>query len=167
MRNEPHILRPMTVKDLKDVDQIADVVHTSLPERTEVFEEKFNLFSRGCFVFEKEGNVVGYAISHPWMLDSIPALDSFLISLPTHPNCLYLHDTAILESARGFSATDLLMDRLKTVATHVSVEYLALVSVYGTNVLWQRHGFKIRSNTNLNEKLKSYGVSAHYMVAKI
>jgi N-acetylglutamate synthase-like GNAT family acetyltransferase len=167
MRNESHFWRPMNIKDLKNVDQIADFVHTSLPERMEVFEEKFKLFSSGCFVFEKEGHVVGYAISHPWMLECIPELDSFLISLPTHPNCLYLHDTAILERARGFSATVSLMGHLKTVAKHISVEYLALVSVYGTNVFWERHGFQIRSNANLNEKLQSYGDSAHYMVAKI
>jgi Acetyltransferase (GNAT) family len=93
--------RPLTQGDLPEVDRIADAVHTELPERLEIFLEKFRLFPGGCFALEQEGKLVGYGISHPWTLNEIPPLDSFLKALPDPATCLYLHDVAIIPEARG------------------------------------------------------------------
>jgi acetyltransferase (GNAT) family protein len=92
-------------KDLPEVDRIADAVHTDLPERLEIFLEKFRLFPEGCFALEQDGKLVGYGISHPWTLNEIPPLDSF------YPiQCLYLHDVAIIPEARGHRSADNLID---------------------------------------------------------
>ena len=65
---------PLLVADLPCVNRIADIVHTTLPERPEVFEEKVRLFPTGCQKLVSGKNIVGYGISHPWILYAIPPL---------------------------------------------------------------------------------------------
>jgi hypothetical protein len=70
--------RGATMADLEVIQKIGDEIHINLPERPEVFAEKFNLFPEGCFVLTQNDTVVGYGFSHPWLLRSIPPLDTFL-----------------------------------------------------------------------------------------
>ena len=44
---------------------------------------------------------------------------------------------------------------------------LALVSVYGTDVLWSRYGFGVVTGGRVLEKLASYGPTARYMTATV
>ncbi len=44
----------------------------------QVFAEKLSLFPSGCHVLVRHEKVIGYGLSHPWILNSIPPLDSFL-----------------------------------------------------------------------------------------
>ena len=67
-----------------------------MPERPEVFAEKFGLFSKGCLVLESERQTVGYGFAHPWTRDDIPALDAFLTAL--HENTEGVIASADLES---------------------------------------------------------------------
>ncbi|MDR3644596.1 MAG: GNAT family N-acetyltransferase, partial [Clostridia bacterium] len=78
MINNEFTWRPMAVADLEMVSQIACQIHAALPERAEVLAEKFRLFPQGCFIFQGDGKIVGYAIAHPWTRQAIPPLDSFL-----------------------------------------------------------------------------------------
>ncbi len=153
--------------DLDSVNRIADCVHTTLPERPEVFEEKVILYPRGCRKFVSGDHVVGYGISHPWTLYSIPPLDTFLRTLPPEPECLYIHDVAVLPEARGRGAAARYVDYIKRLAEESAIWSLALVSVYGTDVLWSRFGFRVIVDSDLNDKLASYGASARYMVCDL
>jgi hypothetical protein len=74
--------RRLRTSDLADVAHISEQIHPDFPERPEVFAQKAELFPAGCFVLEKQGAVCGYAIGHPWWLDDIPPLDSFLDAVP-------------------------------------------------------------------------------------
>lgn len=154
---------PLLPQHLDRVNEIADTIHTTLPERPEVFEEKCRLFPEGCRVFVRDDRVIGYAVSHPWMLGRIPPLDEFLRTLPETPTCLYLHDIVVLPEARGQKAAERFLDYLERVAHQMSLRYLALVSVYGTDALWSRHGFEVTRRPELAEKLESYGSTAKYM----
>lgn len=156
----------LLLSDLESVNRIADLIHTSLPERPEVFEEKVKLFPNGCRKLVSGHNIVGYGISHPWMLYSIPPLDEFLKSLPTKPQCLYIHDIVVLPEARGTHAASRYVDYIKQLAAAMTISSLALVSVYGTDVLWRRFGFRVVQNPELDRKLVSYGTSAKYMVCE-
>lgn len=89
--------RQATKVDLETINEIADEIHVDLPERPEVFEEKFKLFPQGCLVLVQTANVVGYGFAHPWLLRNIPPLDEFLGSLPSSPECLFIHDVAIIQ----------------------------------------------------------------------
>lgn len=90
--------RPAAATDLDEIQTIGDEIHVDLPERPEVFTEKFNLFPEGCFVLAREELVVGYGFSHPWLLKNIPPLDTFLGSLPQSTECLFIHDVVVQRS---------------------------------------------------------------------
>jgi ribosomal protein S18 acetylase RimI-like enzyme len=157
----------MTAVDLAAVSEISGEVHAALPERPEVFAEKFRLFPKGCFVLDSGGEVVGYAFSYPWLLNSIPPLDAFLEALPPQPNCLYLHDAAVRPQGRGKSAAAHLVSRLRTLAAELGLSRLALVSVYGTHRLWTRFGVSAVDDPALFSKLAAYGPGAKYMIAPV
>jgi hypothetical protein len=156
---------PLTINDLGRVDCIANVIHSGLPERTEVFSEKIRLFPRGCFKYIYTDRIVGYGISHPWKLFSIPELDAFLGNCPDNPDCLYIHDVAILQEARGHHAAADYVSIIKHIAQELLVPTLACVSVYGTDVLWKRFGFIVTESDAISQKLTTYGTSAKYMIA--
>ncbi|MEN6532399.1 MAG: GNAT family N-acetyltransferase [Bryobacteraceae bacterium] len=157
---------PLLIADLDRVNRIADLVHTTLPERPEVFEEKLRLFPSGCRKLISGEIIVGYGISHPWMLFSIPPLDDFLQHLPDKAQCLYIHDVVILPAARGHGAAGHYVDYVKGVARKMGIPALALVSVYGTDRLWSRFGFTVVQDAALDAKLKSYGGTAKYMLCE-
>ncbi len=133
--------QPLLESDLDSVNEIADRIHTSLPERSEVFAEKVRLFPSGCRKLISEDKMSGYGISHPWMLYSIPPLDEFLKTLPPKPECLYIHDVVVLPEARGSGAAAHYVEYIKHLAAELGIPSLALVSVYGTDALWSRFGF--------------------------
>src|ERR1700722_3265468 len=96
--------RQAVESDLAVINQIADNIHTGLPERPEVFAEKRRLYPSGGLVLEKMGITVGYGISHPWLIGNIPSLDTVLHKLPAAPDCIYVHVVAILTGGRGHDA---------------------------------------------------------------
>lgn len=163
--------RALSTDDLQRVEAIAAQVHPALAERREVFAEKLALFPRGCFSFtmhgEMQGEMQGYAFAHPWRLFDIPALDALLGAIPTAADCLYLHDIAILPSARGHKAAPMLVALLRGGAEAQVLSALACVSVYGTDGMWTRLGFTEQRDPALEDKLRAYGAGAKYMIAPL
>ena len=155
---------PLLPADVESVKRIADIVHPTLPESMEVFLEKVILYPLGCRKLMFDNILSGYGICHPWRLNSVPRVDCFLNTLPPHPDCLYIHDIAILPQARGQNAAGIYIDYIKQLAIEYSIPSIALVSVYGTNVLWNRFGFHGVELTQLDNPLATYGKSAQYMV---
>jgi hypothetical protein len=159
--------RPVRPTDLDVINHIADEIHTSLPERSEVFEEKCTLFPEGCFVFTRDEQVLGYGLSHLWKMGDIPHLDTFLGKLPNSPNCIFIHDVAVLPQARGNNAAGTYIALVTAVARKYELTRLTLVSVYNTDVLWSRYGFKIIDDRSLLKTLDDYGQSAKYMALEL
>jgi len=164
MSDKPQWL-PLSADDIDGVDQIANAIHVGLPERKEVFVEKLTLFPSGCKKLVLSGHVVGYGISHPWKLFSIPPLDTFLVRIPDNYDCIYIHDVAIEQHARGYRASENYIELIRRVANSLSIQKLACVSVYGTDTLWSRYGFRQYADSSLSIKLQSYGDTAKYMIA--
>ncbi len=156
--------RAAAAADLPAIQGIADATHVDLLERPQVFSEKLRLFPDGCFVLMDPSGIVGYGFSYPWLLRSIPPLDSFLERLPDAPECLFIHDVVVLPPARGRGATSHLIEIFAGVAADRGLARLALVSVYGTRSLWQRLAFRVVDDPALAGKLTSYGDSARYMI---
>ncbi len=153
---------PLTGGDIAEVFAAAARLHPALPERAEVLAEKLRLFPDGCRKFAAGGRLAGYGLAHPWTLGSAPKLDSFLGALPAAPDCLYLHDVAILPEARGRGAAGSYVGYLEGLARKLGFRHLTLVSVYGTVPLWEKLGFTVVSAGA--PPLPSYGPSAVYMV---
>jgi hypothetical protein len=154
--------------DLQRVNEIADQIHTGLPERPEVFAEKVRLFPEGALVLPAGDKIVGYGITHPWKLCQIPPLDTFLEKLPGDADCLYVHDVVVLPEFRGKLAAGSYIETISRLAKAMHIRSLALVSVYDTDPLWGRFGFcVVTPEAGLSAKLRSYGDTAKYMICNL
>lgn len=158
--------QPLQAADLASVDAIQHIIHAELPERLEVLAEKLTLFPEGCRKLVRDGEMVGYALAHPWRLGRVPALNSSLHPMPTNPDCLHMHDVAILPEGRGGNAAGAYVAHLRALAAERGMGALACVSVYGTARLWERHGFMRAEPQPPATALMSYG-PATYMIARL
>lgn len=151
--------RPMRAADLEEVEAIADIVHTEVPERPEVFIERFNLFPQGCWMTEG-----GYAIVHPVIVTAPPPLDSLLGALPEVPEALHVHDVALLPGHRGRRLGEALMARVHRLAAVLRVRQLTLISIHGSHTYWRRYGFQqIPVSDATAAAVASYGEDAIHM----
>lgn len=156
--------RPMQLGDLAETNRVADIVHPAYPEDPAVQRERLALFPDGCWVAEGAGGIVGYAVTHPGRRRQPPALDTLLGSLPAGADCLYLHDIALLASARGTGLGAAIVPILRQVALRHRLAVLALTSVNGTVGYWQRQGFlPLAPDPALSVKLATYDADAAYM----
>ena len=156
--------RPARASDLAAISAIAARIHPDLFERTEVLAEKMRLCPDGCRVLAAKEAIVGYGLAHPWKQYRIPPLDGFLARLPDDADCLYVHDVAVLPEARGGAARAYIAT-IAQLARASGIAALALVSVYATQPLWQRFGFRpVTADAQLRARLASYGEGATYML---
>ncbi|KAI0486873.1 acyl-CoA N-acyltransferase [Xylaria cf. heliscus] len=157
------IWRPLTPNDIEGLAQVANTVHTELPERDSVFAERARLFPEGCLVLEEEARICGYAISHPIRHSQPPALDSFLGEIASDADQFYIHDVCILPRLRGRGHAFDALDKLLKIAERYPTT--CLVSVYGTAPFWARYGFRPPDaiDHTLSEKMSGYGDGAIYL----
>ena len=153
--------RKMQAGDLAAVMAVADAVHAGLPEDEAVFAERLALYPEGCLALElPDGEVAGYAISHPILPASPPKLNSLLGAIPAGADEYYIHDVALLPKLRGSGlarpAIEHLLDHARRYRS------VALVSVYGTGPFWSRFGF-VQSTRDMGDKLAPYGEDAVFM----
>jgi GNAT superfamily N-acetyltransferase len=163
----PVVWHRATLSHLEAIDRIAKEIHPSLPEGREVYEEKLRLFPDGCFILRFGESICGYCVSFPWTINSAPELGRVVSALPESPSCIYIHDVAVLEQARGHGAAGELIEQLTRLAKKLGIDVLSLVSVYGTYPFWYRFGFEIVPGEPLGDKLAGYGNSARYMVCRL
>lgn len=156
--------RPMSGHDLDAVIAVAAAVHINHPERPEVLAERLGLFPAGAWIAVAGTVAVGYALIHPGLIGRPPALDTLLGSLPVRPDCLYLHDVALLPRARGQGLAARLLADVKVLGAAKGLNRLALVAVNGSAPVWRRFGFMPwPGDAFLQEKLAGYGDDAMYM----
>lgn len=155
--------RPLLPDDLATVVAIAAAVHPGYPEDEEVFAERLALFPEGCRLALIGEEAVGYAIAHPWMHGDPPTLNTLLRRLPERPDCLYLHDVALLAHGRGAGLGWMLLQELRTIARSRALPRLALVAVKRSAAYWTMLGFHAEDDPRLAAKLASYGGDARYM----
>jgi GNAT superfamily N-acetyltransferase len=159
--------RVMKPADLDAVHALADRIHLDHPEDLDVLAERQRLFPPGCQVLERDGVLLGYAISHPWDFGRPPALNTKLERLPPEPTTYYLHDVAIAADARGSGRAAQAVDRLVGVAAAIGLHNVSLVAVNGSQAFWEKHGFVPTPLPGLATKLMSYGGGAVFMVREI
>lgn len=166
--SEPAVVwRGALPDDAETVSAIEHRVHTLAHERIEVFREKIALFGAGCRILIKGERAVGYGLAHPWRCNDVPAIDRLLGAIPPDATCLFLHDVAILPEARGAGASRTFLDHVVRIAKEEGLAFLALVSVYGTEGLWRRHGFLPSPSAVIFGQLGPYGNTALYMVRRL
>ena len=158
---------PLEEADLGHADLIQRTIHADLPERPAVMAERRRLYPAGCRKLVRDGTMVGYAVAHPWRQGRVPPLDTLLRTLPARPDCLHLHEVAILPVGGGAGAAGIYANDLRDLASAAGLAALACVSVYGTAPLWMRHGFAAAEPQPHPDALRSYGSGAVYMLALV
>lgn len=130
----------MAADDLTQVDAVAAVAHPDYPEDSAVFAERLALHPPGCRVLG-HGEITGYVVSHPWHLGAPPRLNSMLGIIPLSAATYYLHDLALLPSARGRGAAPMVVALLAAHAHDLGFPTMSLVAVNGSIPFWERLGF--------------------------
>ncbi|TWA68191.1 ribosomal protein S18 acetylase RimI-like enzyme [Azospirillum brasilense] len=165
--------RAMETADLDRVMAIAEIVHPDYPEDRAVFAERLALYPDGCamaeaFGADADGVGIGYIVLHPGRLGVPPPLDSPLGALPESPDCLYLHDVALLPAARGLGLGVAALERMDALAARQGFRWLALTSTPGARAFWDAQGFRPQDGgAGLAAKLASYGGGMTYMTRPV
>lgn len=132
----------MQADDLAAVAAISDAVHGRYTEPVAVYAERLALYPEGCRVLIQD-DATGYLVSHPWHRDSPPALGAMLHALPADADSYYLHDLALLPSARGSGAGRAALDLVIAQARTLGLPDITLTAVGGADRFWARHGFAL------------------------
>lgn len=160
--------RLMGASDLASVIDMAAVIHTDFHEDDIIYCERLRLYGKGCFVLEgAEHRLFGYAITHPWRLYTMPALNSVLGQLPEDPTTYYLHDIALLPQSRGTGAASKIVSILSRHARETGFQTMSLVAVNGSSGFWQKQGFAIVERPDLEAKLRTYSDDACFMLRQL
>ncbi|MET7245669.1 GNAT family N-acetyltransferase [Methylobacterium sp. EM32] len=117
-------------------------MHPDYPEDDAVMTERLRLCPEGCFALTADGDLLGYAVGHPWHARSVPDLDTLLGSLPEPAGAWCIHDVALLPEARGRGAAADLVGLMREEARQRGLPALVLVAVDDAAGFWRRHGFQ-------------------------
>ncbi len=156
--------RLMTLRDLAQVQVLADAIHADHPEDAGVLAERQHLYPQGCLVLVEGEKTIGYALTHPWRLGEPPPLNAQLGALPGEATTYYIHDVALLPEARGKGYASQAAGLLAAHAQAAGFGNLSLVAVNRSQSFWESVGFRATAATGLEAKLASYGPDAVLMV---
>jgi ribosomal protein S18 acetylase RimI-like enzyme len=164
MRHREIAWRVMTAFDLPVVVALADMVHPDYWEAPEILAERQRLYPIGASLLELGEKPVGYAFSHPWRSNSLPALNSLLNVIPEDADTYYIHDLALLPVTRKVGAASQIVGTLTKLASARGFPTMSLVAVNGSQAFWEKQGFAVTEVPELYGKLLSYDETARYMV---
>lgn len=144
--------RVATQADVSEIFRISKIIHPDLPEREETFAEKIALSPSTSFVLCSETSIRGYAITYPWRMNDMPPLDKLFKEIPADATVLYLHDVALLPSARGLGHVEEVLTIMSAAGRRLGLTEMTLAAVYGSEAAWFRYGFR---RSPMCEKLQS------------
>lgn len=154
-------IRTMNISDLAAIENIQAEAYTGyFLESVDVIAQRFNLSPSTAWVAERDGHVCAYLIGYWSKVGKVNPLNAPFM-LADDANCLYLHDLALLRSARGFGLATLLINTAITHALNHSIAACALLSVQNSKEFWQGFGF---AEFNLLEKSQRENLNAYVNV---
>ena len=159
--------RPMTGADLPAVKAIADRVHPAYPEDEAVFADRLALHPAGCLVLQGDEGLLGYVVSHPWHFRQPPKLNAILGEPAAPLTTYYIHDLALLPAARNVGAAATMVDTLAAHAAELRLPDITLVAVNNSVHFWQRQGFGLLVDPELDQRLRSYDEQACFMIREV
>ncbi len=104
---------------------------------------------------------VGYIISHPWVADELPPLNTMLPEIPAGATTFFIHDLALHPSWRGRGVAQALLASAFERARALGLVDASLLSIQGSAGFWKRMGFVERPDLSdkvgpvLNQFLKT------------
>lgn len=162
-------LRTMLPSDLPSMLDLQIVCFPELePESEACLKAKLMASPNTCFVAEKNGQLMGYLITHPWTSQMPPELDAPNCNIPDTADCLYIHDLSVHPEARGTGTAQALLDQFNKCTDQFQYKLSALIAVQNSKGFWMKHGYEVtQPNESIQKKLNSYGDNAHYMLKQL
>ena len=162
------VWRQMLESDLPGVIAIAERVHISYPEDGAIFAERLKLYPLGCYVLQEiQGKPAGYIISHPWLYKSPPKLNTLLLELPVPATTFYIHDIALMPTARAAGMAGSIVETITDHARMAGFPNISLIAVNQSVSFWERHAFAKEFDARLEITLRSYDAGATFMSRKL
>ena len=139
--------RQMKEQDLKKVHSISLTQWgTNLYESIEIYQDKFNYYPEGCFVYEENNRVKGYIIYHIWNLNKIPELNKVLPILEKEEyDCYYIHDIVLEPELRRQGIGSEIINKILEKDIPIS-----LVAQVPTQYYWKKYFNFENSNIKCN-----------------
>ena len=165
----PIQLRALGAADVNAVLRIqAQCYGDGFAEPGEVFTRRLQSLGHCSWAAEQGGELVAYLAAYWSRPGAITPLNGDFADY-ADASVLYLHDMAVSSVAAGQGLAQRLVQAVKTQARARGVQRTALVSVQGSQLYWERQGYKADSVTNAAQQqhLASYGEGALYMVGII
>lgn len=159
------IIRSAHLDDLPVFDEIQSVCYSSaILESKQSFRAKLKSNPEYCFIAEHEGKPKAYLVCLAVNDETFPSLNAPDIQRPEQATIFYLHDLAVLPTARGLTLGDILV---RTALTKAQTQFKQslLISIQGSIDFWARYGYKpIHPVPNaLLKKVMSFGTEAILM----
>lgn len=133
--------RPMRDADLPIVVRISDAVHGDFTEPLETFADRLAHYPAGCAILERDGEALGYLISHPWPRGAAPPKLGAQLGAILGSDSYYLHDIALLPAARGTGAGATATAFVMRQAEVEGCRDIRLVAIQGADSYWYAQGF--------------------------
>jgi ribosomal protein S18 acetylase RimI-like enzyme len=166
------IIRSMNEEDLESIVQIqAEAYSGYFLESSDVIATRFATNPPTSWIAEVDGKPAAYLVSYFSLLGKINPLNKNFVMVD-QPDCLYIHDLAILPSAQGMGIARYLLNVAQKLALDNSCKNIALLSVQNTRLFWGRLGFCVVDNISSDQQkiLKAYcddEQEAFYMTKKV
>jgi len=124
-------------------------------ETPTIYENKFLISPRGCYVYVVNDSIKGYVISHPWNIRSPPPLNTPLTEVEV--NCWFIHDMVVLPECSGRGVAYEIIKRILADNPVVSLVACDDETIQTKN-FWMRYGFEVAEAIDCD-----YGI---YMIRK-
>lgn len=98
-------------------------------EDSKAFAAKLNASPHTCWLARQGQHSIGYLVSVPVRMDTLPTLNATSFEMASDANLLYLHDLAIHPNFRASGAGRQLIQQLKQQAAHLGFKKLLLIAV--------------------------------------
>ena len=158
-------IRQITAKDWPAIMAIQqNCYHDIAPESLASMQSKWLVSPDSCMVYEHQGQIMAYVLTHPWQKGDAPKLDSVFTSI--EDSCsLYIHDMAVSPCAQGLGVAKKLVNHVVQISTTLGFSGIGLIAIQGASEFWQRFGFQPVNNMSkqLSTSLASYSDDACYM----
>jgi predicted N-acetyltransferase YhbS len=164
-------LRPIQARDWPGIDHVQRACFpASAVESTATLRSIADAAPEMCAVAEDDGGVIGYLLAHPWKPEHLPPLNEPLAGLPDDASCAFIHDMALLPSARGSGFAGRMVQCILAIAAQKGMTSASLLSVQGTVEFWTRFGFVERPELTKqfhDHVFGFYEIDFHFMTARL
>lgn len=137
-------------------------------ESADVFRERLTQAPQTSWVAEDEAGVCAYLVAYRSRVGKLTPLGGDFV-IADDPDCLYLHDLALLPGRRGGGLATALVRQAWRHAVEHRLAYSALVSVNGSQAFWGGLGYAAWDLPEAAQRrhLDSYPGEARYLVKRL